>query len=109
MAWLGRDLLAKLKGKKQMHRVRRDRYPGKGTGMMFSCAGMGRGRLRRSWNWTGQGTQRVIRKASTGMLTRKGRSKKINSVGKLVTMDKEKAELLNNRMKVALPRRVLEG
>lgn len=76
--------------------------------MMFSRVRMGWGKLRRSWNWTGQGTQRIIRRASTDMFTRKVRSKKINNVGKLVTMDKEKAELLDNRMRAALPRRILE-
>lgn len=42
------------------------------------------------------------------MSTRKGRSKKINKVGKLITMGKEKVELLNNRMRVTLPRTILE-
>lgn len=43
---------------------------------------------------------RVRRSASTGVLTRKERSKKmyplIRNAGKLVTIDKEKAEVLNN-------------
>lgn len=40
-------------------------------------------------------------------VNQKRKDKKINSVGKLVTMDEEKAELLN-RTRVALPRRILE-
>lgn len=42
VAWLSKDLLVKLKGKKQMHREwEQTGTLGKGAGMIFNCVGMG--------------------------------------------------------------------
>lgn len=46
-AWLSKDLLAKLKDKKEIHRQgSRKRYPGKSMGTLLSCDRIGLGRPR---------------------------------------------------------------
>lgn len=51
LAWLSEDLLVKLRGKKQMHRQSKQvQDPGKSTGILHGCVGVGSGKPR-SWNF----------------------------------------------------------
>jgi len=67
--------------------------------MLLGCTGMGLGRPRPNRNWTWQGAQKRIRKASTGTVSGKVQESMpslLSNTGRLVTTDKEKAEVLKN-------------
>jgi len=77
----------------------RDRYPGNSIGMLLGDVGMESRRPRPKWNWSWQGVQRRTRKDSIVHQLEKESPRRhtslVCSTGRMVTMDKEKAEVLN--------------
>ncbi|KAK4818274.1 hypothetical protein QYF61_009992 [Mycteria americana] len=96
-AWLSQDLLVKLKGKKEMHRQRKQ---GQVSWEKYrDTAWLCRDGVRKAKAWLELNLARDAKNNNKDFY-RKGRSKKVyppdEQTGKLVTMDKEKAEILNN-------------
>ncbi|KAK4816005.1 hypothetical protein QYF61_010873 [Mycteria americana] len=103
-AWLSRDLLVKLKGKKEMHRQWKQghpRYPGKRIGMLAQLCRDG---VRKAKAQLEPSLARHAKNNNKGFyryVSRKRKVKKsvppvMSKIGKLVTTDEEKAEILNN-------------
>ena len=59
--------------------------------MLLGCVGVGSGRPRPSWNWTWKGV-----KGEQERLLQVCKPEKDGSTGRVVTMEKEKAEVLVN-------------